>query len=81
MVKVVPIDEIDCRSAVSSVTVMKCKETLLKQGLIEPLVVKQDEKAPYHLAGTNWYDPAYWFAAKELGWKTVIIVTEDKDSK
>ena len=75
---VVPINRvIPLRDSSSPYMIRKMKSTLLKQGQIEPLQV--------HRIGENFivfHDDAWGnevvFAARELGWSTLLIVEQMK---
>ena len=74
MAKVVSVHDVETKTTPHQHTINSCMKTLLKQGFIEPLCVTQDECAPYQINDENWYDDAYVFAARALGWDTVLIV-------
>jgi hypothetical protein len=79
MVKVVAIQDVIHTPGwkETSYGTRKCKSILNKQGMIEPLTVKDDSKAPYQLDGKNpWHDD-YLQAAAHLGWDTVIVALDD----
>lgn len=87
MAKVVNIGEVELSGdaidspLTSDWHIRKQKEVLVKQGLIEPICVVQDVSAPYKISAANWYDDYNLLAAKELGWKTVIIAVCDRSKE
>ena len=74
MAQVVPIDSVkaDCRAAFF---VTKMKTVLLKQGQIEPL---QINKKTNTMHSCDVHGHTIWFAAKELGWDTLLVVFNER---
>lgn len=79
MVQVVPTSSVSAPPGAFIISKIKSfKETLERQGLIEPLIVKEVSPGKYETTEHNWYDHSYLQAAKELGWDTVIICLESE---
>lgn len=69
---VIPLSDSSSRYAVR-----KMKDVLLKQGQIEPLQVRAMDK--YYIV---WHDDPWGnevvYAARELGWPTLLVVVTNK---
>jgi hypothetical protein len=81
MAEVVDISRVGSLVDPSPYFVKKMKEVLVKQGQIEPLQVKRVELTPdlifYKVFDQGW-GKEILFAARALGWKTILIVEMER---
>ena len=74
-IQVVPIDAVKPWSSSRPWSTYKMKKVLEKQGQIIPLQVNKQSNHTYFL--DPWGDEI-WYAAKDLGWDTLLVLFNDR---
>jgi hypothetical protein len=75
-VLVVPIDSVQPSTPEPSrYDLNKMKLILLRQGQIEPLQISSFSGRIY---SSDFHGNAIWYAAKELGWDTILTFTSER---